>query len=327
MRVLITGGTGVIGRPLASLLVAEGHEVIVLTRDPARAVNRSPGVRAHGWNAQSGVGWAGLIGADTAVINLAGQNPARWPWTAGHRRRVLQSRLDAVAAVADAARRSAYRPAVLLQASAVGYYGDRADETLTEHSPPGSGFRAEVCRQWEAAAADAPALAGVRRVVLRLGIVLSRGGGALPQFRRAARLRVRRFGNGRQWVPWVHEADAIAAIRFLLHGAAASGPYNVSSPNPCRDRELHAALSRVTGRRAIVPLPAPLMRLTLGEMADTVLESQRVIPKRLADAGYRFQFPDIGLALADLTHPPGSSGPAGAEGCGPRRENQWRGSV
>jgi uncharacterized protein (TIGR01777 family) len=305
MRVIIPGGTGLIGRRLCPLLAAGGHKVIVLTRDPARAGpagDLPPDVRLHGWDTRTGQGWAHLITGDTAVVNLAGENPAGVRWTDEFKHKVLQSRLDATAAVLDAigaAVREGRRPRALLQASAVGYYGDRGDEVIAEDAPPGGGFRPDVCRRWEQAAAGAADLS-VRLVLLRIGIALDPAGGALPKLLRASRAFVSRLGPGRQWVPWVHVDDVAAAIRFLVLNDATAGPYNVSVPLPATNAQLMRAMAAARRRPAFVPVPALALRLALGDMAETVLDSQRVVPRRLTAAGFSFGFTDATAAVRDL---------------------------
>src|SRR5215469_11041309 len=216
MRVIITGGTGLIGRSLCRALTRRDYEIIVLSRDPARATHMFhhrglTNIKIKGWDARTGDGWGDLIRSDSAIVNLAGASPAHWRWTKEYRRQILESRLQAARAVMQAMERYG-PPAVLVQASAAGYYGDRGHELLTESSPPGQGFRAEVAEAWEASVAGAR----TRCCLLRTGLVLDAHAGAFPPLRRFAQLLGSRLGNGDQWIPWVHVEDIAGAICFLL---------------------------------------------------------------------------------------------------------------
>jgi uncharacterized protein (TIGR01777 family) len=308
MRVVITGGSGLIGRAVAAALAAQGHEVIVLSRhpaDPARLSGLPAGVRAAGWDGLTAAGWGDLLGRDSAVLNLAGEGIAAGRWNAARKRRIRVSRIDAGRAVLEAVRRAAAAgraPAAVLQASGIGYYGDRGDEEVGEGHPPGPGddFLAEVSVAWEASTAEVEAL-GVRQVVLRTGIVLDRRGGALPKMLPPFRLGIGGpLGSGRQWFPWIHMADEAGAILFLLANAAARGPFNLCAPRPVTQRDFARALGRQLHRPAALPVPAPLLRLALGEMAGALLRSQHALPRRLQAAGYVFRFPELPGALADL---------------------------
>jgi len=196
-------------------------------------------------------------------------------------------------------------PAVVVQASGIGYYGDTADQEIGEDHPPGGDFLSEVAIAWEASTAVVETL-GVRRVVLRTGVVLDRGGGALAKMLPPFRLGLGGpLGAGRQWFPWIHMADEVGAILFLLAATAASGPFNLCAPQPVRNRDFARALGRQLHRPSILPAPAPALRLALGELAAALLTGQRAEPRRLLAAGYRFRFPDLPEALADLLAPRG----------------------
>ncbi len=301
MRILITGGTGLIGRSLAFELAAHGHEPIVLSRDPDQAnADLPPGVRAEGWDGKSGAGWSELIDAETTIVHLAGAGVADARWTAERKREIRDSRIVSGQAVVAAIRAAPARPRVLLQSSAVGYYGPRGDEAVDESEPPGSTFLAEVCVEWEESTRAVEAL-GVRRALLRTGLVLTREGGALGKMLTPAKFGANGpLGSGRQGFPWIHLGDEIGAIRFLLDHAYASGPFNLTAPNPVAQAEFARALGRVLHRPSFLPAPAFALRLALGEMADMLLEGQLAMPKRLLELGYRFRFPDLDGALADL---------------------------
>lgn len=294
MRVIVTGGSGLIGTVLVRQLLDNGHEVIVLSRNPDKTRPSLPtSIQLEKWDAKTGESWSHHINADTAIVNLAGENPANWRWTDAHKRRVLESRITTSQAVVEAIQLASQPPRVLLQASAVGYYGDRGDTIITEDTPPASGFRADVCVEWEQVTASL----NVRTVYLRIGIVLDKRGGALPPLRLASYLMGRRLGDGKQWIPWIHNEDVAGAIRFLMHDQNAMGAFNLSAPNPATNREMMQTLSRITHVPALIPVPAFALKLALGEMSETVLDSQRVIPQKLNDAGYTFMFPELEATL------------------------------
>jgi len=298
MRIIITGGTGLIGRAFAALMLADGHETIVLSRTPDAHHDRVPrGVRLHGWDAMSGAGWHRLLTDDTVIVNLAGENPAaRMRWTKAHKRRVYDSRIHAAEAVLDAVQREDRPPKVLLQASAVGYYGNRGNAVITESSFGGEGFRADVCKVWERVPRDLP----TRQVILRIGIVLSLESGALPSFKAAAALFGARLGDGKQWIPWIHLDDTAQAMRFLLNREASHGAYNLTAPQPVTNADFMATAARVMHRLPVFPIPRAALTIPLGEMAETVLDSQRVIPQRLLEEGFTFRYPTLEPALRDL---------------------------
>lgn len=299
-KVVVAGGSGRIGRALVAELAGAGYEVVVLSRGAAGTGAERSAARGVAWDGRQVGPWAAELEGAVGVVNLAGEDIAGGRWSARRKRLLLDSRRDSTAAVVAALAGARRRPPVLLQASAVGYYGDRADEPLDEGSRPGSGFLPEVCVAWEEASAPAAAL-GVRRVVLRTGLVLARDGGALPEMARPFRLGVGGpLGDGRQWMPWIHLADEVGAIRFLLERADASGPFNLVAPEPATNAELSRALARALRRPALLRAPAFALRLALGEMAGMLLGGQRVAPRRLLEAGYRFRFPELAAALADL---------------------------
>ncbi len=305
MRVLITGGTGLIGRALIDLLLPDGHEIIVLSRHPDRAALPA-GVQVIGWDARSAQGWAQWVEGADAVVNLAGESiagkgPIPSRWTADRKRRIRESRLNATRAVVEAIGMAGEKPKVLVQGSAVGFYGGRTDDVvLDEDAPPGDDFLAKVAVQWEAASEPVEGW-GVRRAIARTGLVLSAQGGSLPP----TMLPFRFFlggplGNGLQWWPWIHIRDEARAIRFLIEEPRASGPFNLVAPNPVTNREFALVLGKVMGRPAFIPTPAFVLRLALGEMADLLLKGQRAVPKRLQELDFEFEFPELESALRDL---------------------------
>lgn len=300
MRVIITGGTGLIGRSVAARLASQGYEVIVLSRGPARATTlfQQQGLRniqTAGWDGRTAQGWGELLSSECALVNLAGASPAHWRWTRAYRARILESRLRAGEAVMQAIERSG-PPGVLIQASAAGYYGDRGEEILTEQSPPGQGFRAEVCRTWEASTAQVKC----RRCMLRTGIVLDAHAGALPPLLLFARLLGSRLGDGQQWIPWMHTSDVANAIQFLIERPALSGPFNLCTPEAVTNRDFIGAAQRALKRFPVFPIPAFALRALLGELSSVVLDSQRVLPQRLLEAGFQFDYPQLEQALHRL---------------------------
>lgn len=281
MRIAVTGSTGLIGTALVTHLHARGHDVVRLVRRAPRAADE---VR---WDPGAGeVDLSGLAGVDAAV-HLAGAGVGDHRWTDDYKRTILTSRVDGTRTFATALASLDPRPRVLVSGSAVGYYGDRGDDVLTESSSGGEGFLAEVVRAWEDAAAPAVE-AGVRVAFARTGLVLSPRGGALGRMLPLARLGLAGpLGDGRQWWPWITLEDEVRAIEFLLEKDL-EGPVNLSAPQPVRQGELARALGRALHRPALLPAPAFGLRLVLGEFAADVLASQRMLPSLLLDAGFAF---------------------------------------
>jgi hypothetical protein len=289
MRLLVTGATGLIGTALAEHVGRE-HEIVRLVR------SAPSGAGEFRWDPIAGeVDPAALDGVD-AVVHLAGESVAG-RWTESKKTRIRDSRVHGTRALAAAAGAAAPRPQVMVCASAIGFYGDRGDDRLTEESPPGTGFLAEVVQEWEAAAEPARS-AGIRVVNLRFGIVQSAQGGALrtqlPLFRLGLGGRV---GRGRQYVSWVAIDDVVRAIEHALGSEQLSGPANVTAPDPVTNAEYARTLGRVLHRPALLPAPAPAVRLVLGEFAGEVLDGQRVLPERLLADGFGFAHPELEGAL------------------------------
>ena len=299
MRVIITGGTGLIGRALAADLAGDGYEAIVLSRRPERVNGLPTGVRAERWDARSAEGWGTLANGADAIVNLAGETLVG-RWTAEHKRRIRDSRLNAGRAVVQAVEQAKVKPRAVVQASGAGYYGPCGDEEITEEASPGQDFLGRTAIEWEAATVAVEAL-GVRRVIIRSGPVLSAAGGVLPRLLLPFRFFVGGpLGSGRQWFPWIHVTDQARAIRFLIENEAASGAFNLAAPNPLTNAEFSRTVGRVIRRPAFVPVPASALRLALGEMSIVLLEGQRTIPRRLLALGFTFRFPKAEPALRDL---------------------------
>ena len=301
MRVLISGGTGLIGRALTRALVDRGDEVVILSRSPQRHAAHLPrGVQLLAWDGRTPTGWGEIVNTVDAVVNLAGANIAEGRWTAARKRVIRESRLHAGHALVEAIRDATSKPHVLIQASAVGYYGPRGDEIVTEDTPPGSDFLAQLAVEWEASTREVEAW-GIRRPIIRTGVVLSMEGGALPRMLPPFKLGLGGpLGSGRQWFPWIHMADEVGAILFLLDRKEAHGPYNLSAPNPVRNEEFTRALGEILHRPTLFRVPAFALRLLFGEMATVLLEGQRAIPRRLLDEGYTFRYEDVRSALRAL---------------------------
>jgi len=299
-RVLITGGTGLIGRALSASIAADCYEVIVLSRNPERAAGLPPGVRAERWDARTAVGWGVLADGAYAVVNLAGEGISAGRWTPERKRRIRESRLNAGRAVVEAIEAAKARPLVLIQASGVGYYGPCGEEDVPESAPAGRDYLARLAVEWESSTAGVEAL-GVRRVIVRTGIVLSKNGGALPRMMLPFRFFIGgRLGSGRQWLPWIHIADEVGAIRFLLENEKARGAFNLGAPNPVTNADFSWWVGRQMGRPAVVPTPGFLLRLAFGEMAGMLLTGQRAVPRHLTQTGYAFRFAEAEAALRDI---------------------------
>ncbi len=301
MRVIITGGTGTIGKPLSQQLLNDGHEVIVLSRSPDRKARSMPtGVRMEKWDAKTAQGWGHLADGADVIINFAGAS-IDGRWTDSYKREILSSRVEAGHAVLEAIRSAKQKPKTLVQASAVGYYGaDRGDTVLTEKAAPGGDFLAQVCFDWEASTAEAESL-GVRRVVSRTGIVLTNEGGAWPKlvlpFRAFAGGPV---GSGKQFYPWIHLEDEVRAIEFLIGNGDARGAFNLSAPTPRRNQEIAKTIGKVMGRPSFLPAPAPALKIALGEMSTIVLDGQRAVPTKLESLGFTWKYPTIEEAVREL---------------------------
>jgi uncharacterized protein len=305
MRVTVTGATGLIGHALVRGLQQRGDEVTVLTRDEEHAAELLPGAVVFGWRSPTrDPAPAEAFAGRDAVVHLAGE-PVDQRWTDEAKRRIRASRELGTRNLLAGLRAAAEpRPRVLVSQSAVGYYGPRRDEYVDESAPsPQGDFLADVVAAWEREARAAEEL-GLRVVLTRTGVVLSESGGALARMLPPFKLGLGGpVAGGRQWVPWVHLDDVVGAMLFSLDDERASGPVNVTAPEPVTNRELSRALGRVLVRPALTPVPAFALKLLYGEMASVVISGARVVPRRLQDLGYEFRRPALEPALRAAVHP------------------------
>src|SRR5882724_9960910 len=300
MKILVAGSSGLVGTALVKALGRDGHMVCRLMRPESTANNEVKDGFNVAWNPATGeLGGAG-VGPDAAV-NLAGASIAGGRWSADRKAVLRASRIDTTRALVEALAKMNARPSVLVSASAIGIYGNRGDELLTEESKMGADFLAELARDWETEALKAEAL-GIRVVLARFGIILAREGGALAKMLLPFKLGAGgRLGSGKQWMSWVTLEDVVAILRFAIENATARGAINVVSPQPLQNLEFTKILAKAVHRPAFFPAPALALRLALGEMADALLlSSQRVLPQALEKLGYRFMRSDLPSALNEL---------------------------
>ncbi len=289
MRILVSGGTGFIGQALCPQLVRGGHDVIVWSRQAHPKV--ADGVTAiQRLDALTGPN-------PDAVINLAGASIADGRWTEARKRLLVDSRVETTGKLVEWMRAMENPPKALISASAVGYYGEQGDRVITEDTPPTAGFTHDLCVQWENEALKAESL-GVRVSLVRTGVVLDHDGGALAKMLFPFKMGVGgRLGSGKHYFPWIHRADIVAIYQWLMENEQASGPYNASAPNPVTNAEFTRALGKALKRPTPFPMPEPILRLLFGEMAELLLVSNRMMPKRLLDEGFEFRYPELKQAL------------------------------
>jgi len=297
MDILITGVTGLVGRYLAGHLLAAGHRIIGIgSRQTPPALDDANFTYIAADTTRQG-DWQESLNQVDAVVNLAGRTIFR-RWTRRYKQSIRDSRLLTTANLVAALPRE--RQVTMVSTSAVGYYGSRGDDLLTENATPGDDFLAQLAQDWEAEALDAQHL-GHRVVIARFGVVLGRGGGALGQMVPAFRSFLGGpLGSGAQWFPWIHIQDLAAAVEFVLSHQQMAGPFNFCAPQPIQNRDLARSLGRVLNRPAVLPAPALMVRLALGEFGGVLLASQRAVPEQLLQQGFRFEFPEIEGALRQL---------------------------
>jgi len=295
------GATGFIGRALCQSLVSDGYEVIALSRNRIRGKEiLGEKVKVVEWDSRSAKGWESYADGAQAVINLAGENLSSGRWTRKKKQSILKSRLNAGSAAVEAVKLAKKKPEVVIQASAIGYYGPRSDEIIDESSSAGKGFLADVAKQWEHSTEEIESM--TRRVIVRTGIVLGRNGGALPRLVQPFRFFLGGpLGSGKQWFSWIHLEDEVKAIRFLMEKESAQGPLNLTALEPLKMRDFCRILGKILKRPSWVRIPGFALRLFLGEMAkEMLLSGQMLVPKRLMEEGYKFIYPEARLALEEI---------------------------
>ena len=307
MRIVIAGGSGFLGSPLAETYAEDGHDVRVLTRSltPGESRHESgtgvPGITRVGWNPDGRSGpWAACIPGADAVINLAGASIGEKRWKPQRKAELRDSRILATRSLAAAIKEAAVAPRVFISSSAVGYYGFGGDDAKIETSPPGRDFLAQLCEDWEAEARKA-ARTGMRLVIIRTGLVLERSGGSLAQMVTPFRFFAGgRLGSGRQYMSWIHRLDWIEMVRWIVATPEAEGAFNLTAPHPVTNREFARALGRALRRPALLPAPAFGLKLVLGEFAAYVVTGQRVLPAHANALGYHFRYPELDIAFRGI---------------------------
>jgi uncharacterized protein (TIGR01777 family) len=307
MKIIVAGGTGFLGSPLAETWAEEGHDVRLLTRSLPSGEARHesgtgvPGITRVGWTADGRTGpWAEALSGADAVINLAGASVGEQRWTPQRKAELRDSRLLATRSLVLAISRAEAPPALLLSMSGVGYYGDAGDEPRTESSPPGRDFLAQLCEDWEAEARRLER-EHVRLVILRTGTVLERTGGALPRMMTPFRFFVGGpLGSGRQYISWIHRLDWVEVVRWIVQTPEVTGVINATAPHPVTSRQFARALGRAIHRPALLPAPSVALKLVLGEFARSVLTGQRVLPERALALGYHFRYPELDMAFRGI---------------------------
>lgn len=308
MHILITGGSGLIGQTLSEALAGKGYRVTVLSRSPEKYGAMMPEVDLVAWDGRTSEGWGHLMETTDAVVNLAGTTIGgngvvevfTQHWTDDYKQKILQSRVDVGGALVQAIQQAENKPEVLIQSSAVGYYGARGSELLTEDAPAGDKFDARVAEQWEDTTQAVEAM-GVRRAIIRTGLVMTPEGGILPMMLLPFKMFVGGpVGSGKQGVSWIHMDDEIAAIMFLLQNQSAEGPYNLTAPNPVNYNQFSKVAGKVMNRPSFIPVPGFALKLILGEKSTLILDGQRAVPHRLLEAGFKFEFTDLETAMRDL---------------------------
>jgi hypothetical protein len=306
MRIVIAGGSGFLGGPLAEMYAEEGHDVRVLTRslmsgdtrhDPGTGV---PGITRVGWKPDGSSGpWATVVDGADAVVNLSGESLAARRWTAQAKAIFRNSRIHATRSLVSAIDAARTRPGVFISGSAIGYYGPADAQPLSEVDKPGHDFLANLCVEWEQEARKADS--STRVVLLRTGLVLERSGGALPAMMKPFKFFVGGpIGSGRQYVSWVHRLDWIEIVRWIVQTTSVSGPVNATAPHPVTNRHLARALGHALHRPSLVPVPGFALKVVVGEFADSLLTGQRVIPARAQKDGYPFRYPEIEQAFRGI---------------------------
>ncbi len=302
MKILVTGGTGTIGKPLCVELLRQKFAVAALTRNAEKARDIIHArTQVLEWNpSKHDISWADNCGDIDAVVNLAGASIADQRWSRERRKLLISSRINATETIIRAVDQGRIKPEVLINASAIGYYNNHPEKEFTEDDDPGPGFLSEICKEWERSALKAEEL-GVRVCRIRIGAVLSMDGGALRKMLPIFRIGLGgKLGSGSQWFSWIHITDIISAIIYLIKNEKGSGAFNIVSPEPVTNNEFTKEMSKALNKPAFFTVPNAALRLRFGEMADVLIGSQKVIPKRMTGSGFKFSFPTIYSALEDL---------------------------
>ncbi len=301
MKIILAGGTGFIGQRLVERLMEDKQKCVLVTRHPERMKNFYSGLlRVERWHEQTPALPKELVDEGDVIVNLTGASLASGRWSAERKKILLQSRIDSTKAIVRMIEKAGKKPASLINASAAGYYGHVPDADVVEGNARGSDFLATLVGQWEATASEAAAQ-GVRVVFLRTGVVLDKSGGALPKLLKPFKLYAGGwFGSGSQWFPWIHREDVVEIILYLIKNSAINGPVNVVAPEQVTMKEFGLVVSSVMKRPCWMPVPAPLLRVILGEMAEMLLTGQKMVPGVLLNAGYRFKFPSLEEALRSI---------------------------
>ena len=305
MRVLLIGATGFIGKPLVEKLVARNHEVYVFTRNDKKTRSLfGDKVHIQQWKADDYIILQEYAHKVDVVINLAGENLSSKRWTGDQKRKILSSRVNIGKALSFALKQSEDKPYLLIQASAIGYYGYSEEKVFTERSPVGDGFLPMVAQQWEDSVRNIVE-DNTRKIFIRSGVVLGREGGLLPQMLKTFRLFMGgHLGTGNQWLSWIHIDDATEAIVRLAETPGLGGPYNLTAPNPVTMKEFASTLGKVLNRPSWFPVPSFVLETVFGDMArEIMLQGQKVMPRKLQEIGFEFQYNDLGSALTDLMNP------------------------
>ncbi|MXV52950.1 TIGR01777 family protein [Pedobacter sp. HMF7647] len=299
-RILLTDGTGLIGKHLVNTLRQQDYVIYQLLRDPAKTES-SVYIKNFKWDVKKGQIDPECIHGVSAIIHLAGEPIAGKRWTHRQKMEIVSSRTESIRLVYELLNKTTHQVDTVISASAVGYYGNRGDELLTEDKPPGRGFLADTCIEWEKAVDEAQDLK-MRVVKLRTGIVLSKDGGALPQLAKPIRTGLgAALGSGRQWMPWIHLNDVIQAYTYALNNENVSGTFNLSAPAPVTNKEFTETLAELLHKKIWLPnLPEFSLKLILGEMSETILDSNRTACQKLTDTGFKFQFSDLRQAISNI---------------------------
>jgi len=301
-RVVVTGATGFIGKALCFRLLEENYDVVALSRSKEKGEKIfGTGVTVVGWDGKSSKAWQDYANGAYAIVNLAGENIGSGRWTTEKKHAILQSRLDAGRAVVEALKSVYNKPEVIIQASAIGYYGSREDEIIDESFSVGEGFLADVVKKWELSTQEVESYK-TRRVIIRSGVVIGKEGGAVLRLIKPFRLFVGgHLGSGKQWFSWIHLEDEVEAILFLMQREDLKGVFNLTAPRQLIQKDFARIMGKVMKRPSWFPVPSFVFRLFFGEMAkEMLLSGQRVVPRRLLEAGYRFVYPQAELALNEI---------------------------